>query len=67
MGRTALELAEARAAALDAVLWGFAGGHIVAVYARTAPAFIAAKPPGPRSLGAAASAMSATASPAQIP
>lgn len=49
-----LELADARAAALDAVLWGFAGGHIVAVYARTAPAFIAARPPGPRALGATA-------------
>ena len=45
-GAGALELADARAAALDAVLWGCAGGHIVAVYARTAPAFIAARPPG---------------------
>jgi len=46
----AFELAEVRAAALDAALWGFAGGHIVAVYARTAPAFIAARPSGPRAL-----------------
>lgn len=48
------DLAGEHAATLDAALWGFAGGHIVAVYARTAPAFIAARPPGPRVLGATA-------------
>lgn len=42
----ALDLSGARAAALDALLWGFVGGHILAVFSRTAPAFIAARPPG---------------------
>lgn len=42
----ALDLAAARAAALDALLWGFVGGHILAVFARTGPAFIAARSPG---------------------
>ncbi len=33
-----------RATALDALLWGFAAGHILAVFTRTAPAFVAARP-----------------------
>lgn len=49
----ALDLAGARAAALDALLWGFVGGHILAVFARTAPAFIAARPPGAAGLAIA--------------
>lgn len=43
----ALELAGPlvpRATALDALLWGFAAGHILAVFSRTAPAFVAARP-----------------------
>lgn len=33
-----------RVIALDALLWGFAAGHVLAVFSRTAPAFVAARP-----------------------
>lgn len=49
----ALELAGPlvpRATALDAVLWGFAAGHILAVFSRTAPAFVAARPLAERAI-----------------